>query len=107
MKHLYCKSMYEISFGWGVIPMNMIRLRPLTFILAVATSCFSHKNAIKFVEQKLEVDNKTARVLLLNHAWGAGEQMQHQAFKNLTSKEFKYNVETVTEVWALAFKEEE
>lgn len=100
------KSLYEVSFGFGIVAMDMIKTKPLSYILAIATSCFSHKNAVDFVMMKLNVSSKTARILLLNHCWGAGEKTNVKTYESLTEKEFSVSVETLKEVTKLAFKAE-
>ncbi|QFG06659.1 hypothetical protein HWC59_gp78 [Proteus phage Myduc] len=101
-----CKNLFETSFGWGTIPMMMAVERPLTFILAVAVNCFSHKNAVDFVVSKLAVDKKTAKVLLTAHCWGAGEASKRDTYKALVGKDFVVSNITVNEVMRLAFTEE-
>ena len=102
-----CKSLFESSFGLGTVAMMMAVERPLTFILAVAVNCFSHKNAVDFVMSKLAVDKKTAKVLLTAHCWGAGEANKRETYKALTGKDFEDSRDTIEEVFHLAFKEEE
>lgn len=100
------KSLYEASFGFGIIAMSMIKEKPLSYVLAGAVSCFSHKNAVDFIMSKLNVDLKTAKVLLLHHCWCAGEETKRKVYKNLTGKEFSISLETLEEVTKVIFKTE-